>query len=417
MCDCGTSGSGKYLGKIGGQIGDRFEGWGRGVLSQAQKKFKSWTGLGDYKLVSNSLVDGYSLGENMSISSQGRATVIRYREYLGEVTTGATIGAFTSREFTVNPANVVTFPWLAPIAQQFDQYKPLGVIFEFRSTASDSTTNASVGSVLMATDYDAGDSGYETKAQMLNSAYSSEAKASDDMVHGLECDPSELQRTVFYTRRVGATVDNIRDYDLCRTTVATSGGGLPANQSVGSLYVNYEFAFYKEELHGGLQQEGQLWQEWNGQLPSSLLTVGAIMGLAPTTGIDMGLRFLDGTGITIPARWAGATFEVRVNFSNSVSRNMDWAVAQPTVAATNLAAFNLPTATARYSWASPETTALCKSASGLMYFRLFDTVPSTGAVYGMADMIYPTWSGFADTLDYSIVIRVVPRNLYDFFTV
>ena len=57
MCECGNSGTGKYFSKIGGQFGDKMQAFGEGVLANAQKRFKSWTGLGDYKIVYNSLIN------------------------------------------------------------------------------------------------------------------------------------------------------------------------------------------------------------------------------------------------------------------------------------------------------------------------------------------------------------------------
>lgn len=245
-CNCGSSSLGSYLGTVGGQIGDRATAWGEGLAMEAKKRFKNWTGLGDYRINTNSLIAG---GGEPVIFTAGRATRIHYREYLGELVTGPVVGGFHATTFVVNPANSVTFPWLSNIARNYDQYVPAGIIFEFKSTATDSTTaSASLGSVMIATEYDVLDSAPTSKSEMMNSAYSSEAKCSESMLHGIECEPTETQRKLWYTRHQDQPVSDVRDYDFCHTTFATIGGGLPANQSIGSIYVHYEFVFYKEQI-------------------------------------------------------------------------------------------------------------------------------------------------------------------------
>lgn len=314
-CDCSLKNAlSRSVGGFAGYASDK-------LYDLGAKKFKSWTGYGDYTINSNSLVNRGSGGGEPILETRGRSIRISYREYLGEVTTGPTIGAFNATSFTVNPANVLTFPWLAPIAQQFDQYKPMGIIFEFKSTASDSVTGVALGSVIMATEYDVGDATYTSKQEMLNSAYSSECKASENLIHGLECDPNELQRKVFYTRRLNASVSDARDYDMAVFTVATQGGGLAANQSIGSLYVHYEFELLKEQQFGGLSSKDRFWSIYNTPTAVNAGLRGfdpyygstpASMRNALVAGIDMGI-YVSGASIFFPRRWAGQAFKILVN--------------------------------------------------------------------------------------------------------
>lgn len=327
MCDCGNTDAGRYFARIGGQFGDlatskaaRFADYGKG-------RIKAWTGFGDYEIKANSLInpDGRP---NLGISTQGRSTFIRHREYIGDVYTHpTTVGAFNATTFVVNPANIATFPWLGTIANQFEQYKPRGVIFEFRSTATDTTTNASLGSIIISTDYDLLDAAYSNKADMLNSAYSSEGKMTDDVLHGIECDPQELARKLFYTRAqvvTGNSTVGDRDYDVCKTTIATQGGGLAAGQSVGSLYVHYEFEFLKEQVYGGISGYNTLRADYKNTLAFTS-PVLENMGLVRQCGFDMGLTFASG-GIVFPQFWQGATFRISVTFSQATS----WVISGPT---------------------------------------------------------------------------------------
>lgn len=325
-CNCGTTGLGSYFGRVGGQFGDRLTHTGLGYADMAAKRFKSWTGLGDYQIVSNSLISSSGDLQAPVTATGGRGIRIRFREYLGDISTASSgVGDFAIQSWKINPANIHTFPWLAPIAQQFDQYKPLGVIFEFRSTATEySGTSASLGSVIMATDYDVFDTPFTSKSQMLNNAYSQEAKMSDSTVHGIECDPRELQRSIFYTRPTTtlATVQS-RDYDVGNFYVATQGGGLPAGQIIGSLYVHYEFEFFKEQIWGGIPAKNQIAMRLSKSSTSSTPAMAAlypsISGVAPTdvvrSGVDLGITSIPALDFTlfIPQKWAGAYFKVTMS--------------------------------------------------------------------------------------------------------
>lgn len=316
MCDCpGESRLGGYLSRVGGQLGDRATRKGNKMVQSAAKKFRSFTGLGDYKVSYNSLVTG-SGGNQLAASAVGRALVISNKEYLGDLAVHpTTVGLFNATNYVINPGNVTTFPWLNVLALQYDQYKPLGIVFEFRTTTTDSTTNSAIGSIIMATEYDVQDAAFGSKQDMLNSAYSNESKMSEDCVHGLECDPGELSRKIFFLRKSGTQLNtlDIRDYDMARFTIATQGGSLAAGTIIGSLYVHYEFAFYKEQLYGGIKNRGLLHQMWYGEIAAST-PIGISWWRNQNgilRGIDMGIT-VAGSVITIPRRWAGATFLIRI---------------------------------------------------------------------------------------------------------
>lgn len=417
MCDCSGSVPTSSLGRFGAWAGDK--AWEAGA-----KRIKSWTGYGDYNIVSNSLVNNgsdISSGGTPSIESRGRSVVIRYREYLGEVTTGATIGAFNAVTYQINPANVLTFPWLAPIAQQFDQYKPHGVIFEFRSTATDTTTNASLGSVMIATDYDVVDAPYTSKQEMMNSAYASESKSSDSMLHGIECDPKELQRRMFYTRRVGSSTgsSDARDYDLCNTTIATSGGGLAANQSVGSLYIHYEFEFFKEHVWGGIASRNQLWSVFSGSSITSIAGGGdwavpiggsATRGVVPIVGgINMGIE-MDSTTIWIPRKWAGASFEVTYALRNTTQAAPS-AVSGGVYVDCSVLFGDYDNSSALWQWSTMNTGVNAFNQIAIMRFTMNDIITAPFATITHAGAgLYPATAQVI--LKATMTIRIIDKALY-----
>lgn len=218
-------------------------------------------GSGDYSLSSNSLISGGGEGQEANIMPAGpRTTRVIYREYLGDVFTHPTVaGAFYVTSYDINPGLLSTFPWLAPIAQQFEQWTPNGIVFEFRSTSSEYVATQALGSVIMATEYDQLDAVYANKAEMLNSAFANEKKPSCSILHGVECAKADRPLQVLYTRALGVPSGaDIRDYDCGRFSIATQGGAT-ANLNLGSLYVHYDITFRKEQLYNGIAAKGLLW--------------------------------------------------------------------------------------------------------------------------------------------------------------
>lgn len=421
MCDCGTTEAGGYLATIGGQIGDRGTAMIRGLGGNMAKRFKNWTGLGDYEIHSNSLINAAGSGDGRPIiTTQGRETRVSYREYLGDVYIGPDNG-FHATTYEINPANVITFPWLAPIAQQYDQYKAMGIIFEFKSTATTTTTAASLGSVMMATEYDVADSAFTNKVQMLNSAYSSEAKSSEDMVHGIECDPRDLQHNLYYTRGVGKTVSDIRDFDMAKFTVATQGGGLNPDESIGSLYVHYDFIFMKEQLFGGLAAENKIYSVIelappNLQSGVDLSDLDANFGVGVpivTWGRDLGIVFTP-TEIKFPRKWAGTSFKVIMNVKQTTGTTP---VAPSGFTLTHISPLNIPV---RVIYPLIEEVCMWDSAQGgtgavhnssSFVFKIDDIVQSQFAVIEILNTgVLPTGNG-TGRLN-RITFEVIPADYF-----
>lgn len=291
----GLLGGGLLLDAVGGPSG-------------AVKGMKSLVGWGDYKLRSNSLVKGGgATGGNVRIIPQGeRAVRIVYREYIGDVFTHpSTPGAFSVKSYPLNPGLLETFSWLPPIAQQYEQWTPNGIVFEFKSTSSEYVATQALGSVIMATEYDQLDAPYANKVEMLNSAYSNEAKPSEQILHGIECDPRDNPNNIFYVRS-GAAPGDIRDYDLATFYIATQGGAT-ANLNLGSLYIHYDITLRKEQLYNGIPMRGQLFQSFLLNTPTLALPLGS----SPATLVEgnMGSSFKPLLNVlTFPVYTVGAHF-------------------------------------------------------------------------------------------------------------
>lgn len=299
-CSC-ASGSGARIGGALDTIGQ-----------EGRKLWKSFWGSGDYSLKSNSLVPGggSTSGDVTIVSGGPRETRIIYREYIGDVFTHpTTAGGFLAKTYAINPGLVSMCPWLAPLAQQYEQWTPNGIVFEFKSTSSEYVSTQALGSVIMATEYDSLDTVFANKQEMLNSAYANEAKPSQHIVHGVECDPRDNPNRIFYVRAAGVpTGASIRDYDLGNFTVATQGcQSLGLN--LGSLYIHYDITFRKEQLFNGIPFRGQLNGSWtlaptiNASNPLGSSTPSQVGGNLASPDVTFVLNVLNFPTWTVAVRW------------------------------------------------------------------------------------------------------------------
>lgn len=241
---------GEALGGPAGALAGTFLG---GKLGHLIEKI---TGFGDYKIVSNSIMKGGMSPPQIVNSVNKGGFIVRHREYISEVLANID---FTILKYPLNPGQSITFPWLSQIAANFDQYRFRGVLFEFKSTSSDavlsSATSSALGSVNMATDYDAIDSPYTNKREMLNSLFANSTKPSCNLIHPIECKRSQTPMTLQYVR-TGAFPPNTdaRMYDLGNFYMATEGMQASGG-TLGELWVTYEVEFFKQQVASVAQND------------------------------------------------------------------------------------------------------------------------------------------------------------------
>jgi len=221
------------------------------------------TGLGAYNISNirhNVLIKPDIPQVRNALYAEG-ATVIRHREYLGPIITSDTAGAFKLQSFPLNPAQATTFPWLSTIASNYEEYKPNGLMFEFRSTASDaiaSSTNLALGQCMMVSQYDPTDPLFSNDVELLNYTWAQSGKVSDNIQHYVECDPKQSPLSHLYTREGGTSnSSDLRFSDFGRFSIATSGLQGESVQ-IGQLWVTYEFLLYKPKV-GSSQADAGGW--------------------------------------------------------------------------------------------------------------------------------------------------------------
>lgn len=327
-CECkyGSGGIGSRLGaQAGGILGDYAEQLGRSA-------FARFFGSGDYTLQSNSLVLGGGVSADVQIMPAGdHKTRIMYREYLGDVVTGpSSVGQFYQQSIRINPGNLAFAPWLATIAQNYDQWVANGIVFEFRSMSSDYTAAAALGSVIFATQYDMYEPPFANKQEMLNTSYANEAKPTDRIVHGVECALDQTPNWIKYVRsgQVQANdpqlAGDLDEFDLGIFTWATQGSGAPINTPLGSLYVYYDITLMKEKPYNGIPTRGPL----NMRGDSGAVVAGVYTNATPlnaliaTTWYSIGNCFygtVASNRLYFPVFTNGATWEVTILWYGSVA--------------------------------------------------------------------------------------------------
>lgn len=245
---------------LGSAAGSALGPGGAGVGSSAGSKLGRYLGsgisrvlgFGDYKVRENSLFkNGMAIppGETVpSFGVMGQATRVRHREYIMDIVVPASPTAFTNTQFQVNPGLSSTFPWLASLANNYQQYKFNGLVFEFKTLSSDITSGGALGSVIMASNYDVVNPAYASKIEMENSQYAVSAKPSCSQIHTMECAPNSTANNLYYVRNHTNTAvagqDN-RFYNLANFQLATAGLPGSAGTILGELWASYDVSLYK----------------------------------------------------------------------------------------------------------------------------------------------------------------------------
>jgi hypothetical protein len=232
-------------GKAGGMLGSYLGGPLGGTLGSALGNiFGSITGLGSYKVNTNSLVSQNSVPVFKN-SANGCIEII-HREFLSDVS--GSVG-FVNTSYAINAGLLATFPFLAQLAANYEQADYMGLIFEFKTTCATAvgSTNTALGTVILATEYDVLDSNFTTKQQMEAYEFSCSTVPCGSVIHPVECDPRQNVLTNLYTRNgsIPAGADQ-RFYDLGNFQIATVG--MQAANVIGELWVSYHVKLLKPKL-------------------------------------------------------------------------------------------------------------------------------------------------------------------------
>jgi len=310
------------MGSVGGGILGGFAGNSSAGATLGQSTgaaLSKWIGAGEYSLNKNSIVENFSRnGQIPSMHKEGQSILVRHKEYIGDVSASGSAPTPFQNLFTLplNPGIDTSFPWLAGIAQQYQEYTWKGLVYHFVSTSGSAITgtSAALGTVMMGTQYRSTATAFQNKQVMLNEYFSSDDKPSESFCHPIECDPKENPFNVQYVRSAAVpTGEDAKTYDLGTFYLCTEG--MPGTETVGELWVTYEIELRKPISTALLDTAGQLLHIENAAniaagtplgLPGTMVTRFSSMPVVPT---------YTSTTITFPAGLVGQ-FLLICNWSN-----------------------------------------------------------------------------------------------------
>lgn len=234
----GLIASGRALGGMAGsQIGMPI--MGEHVGEKVFANISRAIGSGDYEVMgarANSLFTG-------DARSSEKGVRITHREYITDIVSSGT-GQFNIRGFDINPGESSTFPYLAPLANLFEEFTIHGMIFEYVSTSSNYAANTALGTLIASAEYNTSALPYTSKVQMENANNAIAARPDKNMMFGIEC--AEFPNRRYYVSTAATAATNINLTTPCTFYFADV---LPANilpgTQLGELWVSYDISFYR----------------------------------------------------------------------------------------------------------------------------------------------------------------------------
>lgn len=239
---------------LGSRVGSSIGGF---VGDLAHKAIMGISGMGDYTVTDNTIYAG-------SVRSQGPPQFLQssrpgtyratHREYIADVfSTGPD---FNTTRYPITPASVATFPWLAAIAANFEEFRIHGMVFEFVSNSADAiaSTNTALGTVILATQYNSLETGFLNKLQMEQYQFAVATKPSVSCIHPLECKLAAGAPDFLFVQPLGSVSGDVRLNQFGTFTIATVGQQAPAN--IGSLWCSYDIVLQKTRLPSSVVSRG-----------------------------------------------------------------------------------------------------------------------------------------------------------------
>lgn len=228
----------------------------------AQKAIKALTGFGEYKagefpIVKNAVLEA---GDPPKVWNGGKDNIVRHREYIQDIYSGvagstgnAAPSPFKVDSFSINPAVVRTFPWLSNIAARYEQWEIEGMLFEYKSMFSDAAVQVggSLGTVIMATEYNAALPPFASKIVMENYEYAQSDKPSRSMIHPIECSGHLSPLKELWVRAPGQIISgqDIKTYDFGNFQIASQGIPVTGQAApLGELWVTYQIRLIKPKI-------------------------------------------------------------------------------------------------------------------------------------------------------------------------
>jgi len=258
----GLASAGRSLGaRVGRYLGNKMGRTGLGDLGLAGQRLGQFAGGMAGSALSARITGSGSYTQTNSLFNKGMdvpqfatapgdetgALHITHTEYVQDIL-GTT--AFTNQAFPINPGDPGVFPWLSQLAANYDEFEFSGLMFHYKSVSGDlSTASVQLGTIIMATNYNAGAPLFSSKQTMMEYSGASRVKVSDDLTCGVECDKNKgAGGGIMYVAVSGTVPDgqDVKTYFPGVFQIATNQ--CASTVQVGELWVSYKVCLRKPKL-------------------------------------------------------------------------------------------------------------------------------------------------------------------------
>jgi len=284
-------------------------------------------GYGAYRMSGRSLNPGTQIPQ---VKNSRGGFCVQHKEFIGDVPASQ---AFALASLPINPGMKQTFPWLSQLAENFEEWKPKGIVFMFKTTSSNAVvstnSNAGLGTVIMATEYNVANPSFGNKQQMENYEGAVSCDPSKSMLHTVESSKAMNPLGIFFVR-TGAPPANTdrRFYDLGDFEIATVGMQSNGNL-VGELWVSYDIELMKPRILTGQPLNNEPAVDHFSIVALNATTVDTtILPAVPFGTITAALR-QPNTGSTLSTLNTGAQTGVAVGSSSYLSGGIVPVASQP----------------------------------------------------------------------------------------
>lgn len=232
-------------GAVGGHAGTYLgnEKWGRNLGRLAGARLSKILGSGDYDIntcpKTNSLVNPKTSG-SMQAQFGDNSISVCHREYFFDV---VSTSDFSQKQFTINPGNHLMFPFAAQLAQNYEQYRIVGMVITYVPQVSPYTTSSLLGKVIMNVTENPFSPQFRNAIGMENSDFALTIRPDKDAIYGVECARPAVGE--YYIRRPDTVVPSgaAGSFDFGTFTVGTVTPGIPEGQILGELWVTYHMIY------------------------------------------------------------------------------------------------------------------------------------------------------------------------------
>lgn len=426
--------------KKGAQMGAKYGPLGALAGKGLGAGLAAVTGYGNYTVRSNSLSKvSTSVDMIPQFVKNDHSIRVTHREFIKDLVVPNDPSTFSIQSFLINPANKDLFPWLATMAKQYSQYKIHGMVFAYKTMSSDITAGGSLGTVVLATNYNSIDRAFVNKIEMENSEFAVSTKPSMSLVHAIECDPKYSGLDVLYVRDPSYETTDTNDkrfYDYGRFQIATTGLPGVTGTVMGEMWVSYDIEFMKPVIGGtglptyipgttlvsksdgtsavGTTTQGE--QIIRYTAPAATTTASTVDGLTFSSYSSTGATGLDGVVVSpganvLTLRKNGRYTVTYHGTANTTASQYTWASNSAAVVITLPATFTgVAAATVSALGSSslmPGSGVLATASPGYAYQVAFDVVVT--GISTSADTVILTPSTF--TTNASVLVASVTKRL------